>query len=144
MRIVVCAEVLDDSRIVDSLQRKKDVTALRAIIEDALVAAVARSGGKRLNDAGARWAGIRRSEEVNDHPEIVVRRAIEVAEIAYGVACLVGRGFRWRTASAGPARRSRGLACTPPEAARSRLLLCGDHNAAARSGYLTHHTLLSE
>jgi len=88
------ADVLDDPRFADWFQRKEHEAALRAIIEDALAAADAKTWEKRLNDAGAPCASIWRIEEVIDHPQIVARNAMQTIETEYGPLRLVGSGFQ--------------------------------------------------
>lgn len=89
MRAIGHAEVLDDFCVVDCFRHREAEAALGAVIEDVVAAADATRGGKRLNNAGARSAGIRRSEEPIGHPEIVGRSAIKVAETTYGAVRLV-------------------------------------------------------
>jgi crotonobetainyl-CoA:carnitine CoA-transferase CaiB-like acyl-CoA transferase len=88
------ADVLDDSRFADWFQRKEHEAALRAIIEDALASAEAKTWEKRLNDAGAPCASIWRIEEVIDHPQIVARNAMQTVQTEYGPLRLVGSGFQ--------------------------------------------------
>ena len=88
------ADALDDKRFTDWFQRKEHETALRAIIEDALAAADAKTWEKRLNDAGAPCASIWRIEEVIDHPQIVARNAMQTVETEYGPLRLMGSGFQ--------------------------------------------------
>ncbi len=71
------ADVLDDPRFSDWFQRKEHEAALRAIIEDALAGADAKTWEARLNAAGAPCASIWRIEEVIDHPQIVARGAMQ-------------------------------------------------------------------
>src|SRR5690348_2216077 len=71
------AEVLDDPRFGDWFQRKENETALRAIIEEALSTADAKTWDKRLNDAGAPCSSIWRVEDAIDHPQIVARGAVQ-------------------------------------------------------------------
>ena len=94
MRTLGCAGVLDDPRFADWFQRKEHEAALRAIIEDALASADAKTWEKRLNDAGAPCASIWRIEEVIDHPQIVAREAMQSAETPYGPVRLMGSGFQ--------------------------------------------------
>ena len=88
------ADVLDDPRFADWFQRKENEAALRAIIEDALASADAKTWEKRLNDAGAPCASIWRIEEVIDHPQIVARNAVQTVETEYGPLRLIGSGFQ--------------------------------------------------
>jgi crotonobetainyl-CoA:carnitine CoA-transferase CaiB-like acyl-CoA transferase len=88
------AEVLDDPRFADWFQRKEHEAALRAIIEDALASADAKTWEKRLNDAGAPCASIWRIEEVIDHPQIVARDAVQTVETEYRELRLMGSGFQ--------------------------------------------------
>jgi crotonobetainyl-CoA:carnitine CoA-transferase CaiB-like acyl-CoA transferase len=94
MRTLDRADVLDDPRFTDWFQRKENEAALRAIIEDALADADAKTWEKRLNDAGAPCASIWRIEDVIDHPQIVARDAIQTAETPYGPVRLMGSGFQ--------------------------------------------------
>jgi crotonobetainyl-CoA:carnitine CoA-transferase CaiB-like acyl-CoA transferase len=88
------ADALDDKRFIDWFQRKENESALRAIIEDALAAADAKTWEKRLNDAGAPCASIWRIEEIIDHPQIVARNAMQTVETEYGPLRLMGSGFQ--------------------------------------------------
>jgi len=94
MRTLGRADVLDDPRFADWFQRKEHEAALRAIIEDALAGADAKTWEKRLNDAGAPCASIWRIEDVIDHPQIVAREAMQTAETPYGPVRLMGSGFQ--------------------------------------------------
>jgi crotonobetainyl-CoA:carnitine CoA-transferase CaiB-like acyl-CoA transferase len=94
MRTLNRADVLEDPRFADWFQRKENEAALRAIIEDALAGADAKTWEKRLNDAGAPCASIWRIEDVIDHPQIVAREAIQTAETPYGPVRLMGSGFQ--------------------------------------------------
>jgi crotonobetainyl-CoA:carnitine CoA-transferase CaiB-like acyl-CoA transferase len=94
MRTIGRSDVLDDPRFADWFQRKENEAALRAIIEDALAAADAKTWEKRLNDAGAPCASIWRIEEVIDHPQIVAREAMQTAETPFGPVRLMGSGFQ--------------------------------------------------
>jgi crotonobetainyl-CoA:carnitine CoA-transferase CaiB-like acyl-CoA transferase len=94
MRTLERQEVLDDPRFADWFQRKENEAALRAIIEDALAGADAKTWEKRLNDAGAPCASIWRIEEVIEHPQIVARQAMQTAGTPYGPVQLMGSGFQ--------------------------------------------------
>jgi crotonobetainyl-CoA:carnitine CoA-transferase CaiB-like acyl-CoA transferase len=94
LRTIGRADVLGDPRFADWFQRKENEAALRAIIEDALAAADAKTWEKRLNDAGAPCASIWRIEEAIDHPQIVAREAMQTAETPYGPVRLMGSGFQ--------------------------------------------------
>jgi crotonobetainyl-CoA:carnitine CoA-transferase CaiB-like acyl-CoA transferase len=94
MRTIGRADVLDDPRFADWFQRKEHEAALRAIIEEALAAADAKTWEKTLNDAGAPCASIWRIEEVIDHPQIVAREAMQTVETQYGSVRLMGSGFQ--------------------------------------------------
>ena len=94
MRTIGRADVLDDPRFADWFQRKEHEAALRAIIEEALAAADAKTWEKTLNDAGAPCASIWRIEEVIDHPQIVARGAMQTVETPYGPVRLMGSGFQ--------------------------------------------------
>jgi crotonobetainyl-CoA:carnitine CoA-transferase CaiB-like acyl-CoA transferase len=88
------ADVLDDPRFGDWFQRKEHEAALRAIIEEALASADARTWEARLNDAGAPCASIWRIEEIIEHPQIVARGALQEVETQYGPLRLMGAGFQ--------------------------------------------------
>jgi crotonobetainyl-CoA:carnitine CoA-transferase CaiB-like acyl-CoA transferase len=88
------ADVLDDPRFTDWFARTDNETALRAIIEDALASADAKTWEKRLNDAGAPCASIWRIEEVIDHPQIIARGAVQTVDTEYGPLRLMGSGFQ--------------------------------------------------
>jgi crotonobetainyl-CoA:carnitine CoA-transferase CaiB-like acyl-CoA transferase len=94
LRTIGRADTLDDPRFGDWFQRKENEAALRAIIEDALASADAKTWEKRLNDAGAPCASIWRIEDVIDHPQIVAREAMQTAETPYGPVRLMGSGFQ--------------------------------------------------
>ena len=87
------ADTLEDPRFGDWFQRKEHETALRAIIEEALTSADAKTWERRLNDAGAPCASIWRIEEVIEHPQIVARGAMQTVETQYGPLRLMGSGF---------------------------------------------------
>ena len=96
----------------DWFQRKENEAALRAIIEDALASADAKTWEKRLNDAGAPCASIWRIEEVIDHPQIAARDAVQTVETEYGPLRLMGSGLpdgAWRR-QAGPRAAAAGRA----------------------------------
>jgi crotonobetainyl-CoA:carnitine CoA-transferase CaiB-like acyl-CoA transferase len=86
--------LLDDPRFGDWFQRKEHETALRAIIEEALASADAKTWERRLNDAGAPCASIWRIEDVIEHPQIVARGAMQTVETEYGKLRLMGSGFQ--------------------------------------------------
>ena len=88
------ADVFDDPRFSDWFQRKENEAALRAIIEEALSVADAKTWEKRLNDAGAPCASIWRIEDVIDHPQIVARDAVQTVDTEYGPLRLMGSGFQ--------------------------------------------------
>jgi crotonobetainyl-CoA:carnitine CoA-transferase CaiB-like acyl-CoA transferase len=88
------ADVFDDPRFSDWFQRKEHEAALRAIIEEALSVADAKTWEKRLNDAGAPCASIWRIEDVIDHPQIVARDAVQTVDTEYGPLRLMGSGFQ--------------------------------------------------
>jgi len=88
------ADTLEDPRFGDRFQRKEHETALRAIIEEALTSADAKTWERRLNDAGAPCASIWRIEEVIEHPQIVARGAMQTVETQYGPLRLMGSGFQ--------------------------------------------------
>ena len=79
---------------VNSARRTEHEAALRAIIEDALAAADAKTWEKRLNDAGAPCASIWTVEEIIDHPQIAARGAMQTVDSAYGPIRLMGSGFQ--------------------------------------------------
>jgi crotonobetainyl-CoA:carnitine CoA-transferase CaiB-like acyl-CoA transferase len=88
------ADVLDDPRFADWFLRQEHEPELRAIIEDALAAADARTWEARLNPAGAPCASIWRVEAVIDHPQIVARGVLQEVETPYGKLRLMGSGFQ--------------------------------------------------
>ncbi len=88
------SDVFDDPRFGDWFARKENEAALRAIIEDALAADVARHWERRLNDAGAPCASIWTIEEIIDHPQIAARGAMQTVDSAYGTLRLMGSGFQ--------------------------------------------------
>jgi crotonobetainyl-CoA:carnitine CoA-transferase CaiB-like acyl-CoA transferase len=88
------ADVLGDPRFGDWFRRKEHEAALRAIIEQALASADAKTWEARLNAAGAPCASIWRIEEVIDHPQIVARDALQKVETQYGALRLMGTGFQ--------------------------------------------------
>jgi crotonobetainyl-CoA:carnitine CoA-transferase CaiB-like acyl-CoA transferase len=94
MRTIGRADVLEDPRFADWFQRKEHEAALRAIIEDALASADAKTWEKTLNDAGAPCASIWRIEEVIDHPQIAAREAMQTVQTPYGPVRLMGSGFQ--------------------------------------------------
>jgi crotonobetainyl-CoA:carnitine CoA-transferase CaiB-like acyl-CoA transferase len=94
MRALGREDVLTDARFADWFLRKENEAALRAIIEDALVAADAKAWEEKLNAAGAPCASIWRIEDIIDHPQIVARGAMQTAETAYGPLRLMGSGFQ--------------------------------------------------
>ena len=139
MRALGRADVLDDPRFADWFLRKENEAALRAIIEEALATADAKTWEKRLNDAGAPCASIWRIEEVIDHPQIVARGAMQTAETAYGPVRLMGSGFQM-------AHGGGKLDSAPPELgahtdevlARGRVHRGTGGGAATRRGDLTY------
>jgi crotonobetainyl-CoA:carnitine CoA-transferase CaiB-like acyl-CoA transferase len=88
------ADTLEDPRFGDWFQRKEHETALRAIIEEALTSADAKTWERRLKHAGAPCASIWRIEEVIEHPQIVARGAMQTVETQYGPLRLMGSGFQ--------------------------------------------------
>jgi crotonobetainyl-CoA:carnitine CoA-transferase CaiB-like acyl-CoA transferase len=95
MRALGRDDVLDDPRFADWFQRKEHEAALRAIIEAALASDDAKAWEQRLNEVGAPCASIWRIEEIIDHPQIIARGAMQVAETAYGPLRLMGSGFQF-------------------------------------------------
>jgi crotonobetainyl-CoA:carnitine CoA-transferase CaiB-like acyl-CoA transferase len=88
------ADVLQDPRFADWFLRKENEAALRAIIENALSTADAKTWDKRLNDAGAPCSSIWRVEDAIDHPQIAARNAVQTVETEYGPLRLMGSGFQ--------------------------------------------------
>jgi crotonobetainyl-CoA:carnitine CoA-transferase CaiB-like acyl-CoA transferase len=88
------ADVLGDPRFSDWFQRQEHEAALRAIIENALAGADAKTWEARLNAAGAPCASIWRIEEVIEHPQIVARGAVQEVATEYGPLRLMGSGFQ--------------------------------------------------
>lgn len=95
MRALGRADVLADPRFADWFLRKENETALRAIIEDALAAADAKTWETKLNAAGAPCASIWKIEEIIDHPQILARNVMQTAETPYGALRLMGSGFQF-------------------------------------------------
>lgn len=87
-------DVLADPRFVDWFGRQENEPALRAIIEEALSGKDAQDWERLLEAAGAPCAGIRKIEEVIDHPQIVARGAIQEIDTPYGRLRFAGSGFQ--------------------------------------------------
>jgi crotonobetainyl-CoA:carnitine CoA-transferase CaiB-like acyl-CoA transferase len=88
------ADVLDDPRFADWFLRNEHATELRAIIEEALASADAKTWEARLNPAGAPCASIWRIEEIIDHPQIAARGVMQEVDSPYGPLRLMGSGFQ--------------------------------------------------
>ena len=131
------ADVLDDPRFADWFQRKENEAALRAIIEDALASADAKTWEKRLNDAGAPCASIWRDR--GGHRPSADRRAQRDADGGDGVRPAAPDGLRlpdgaWRR-QAGP-RAAAARRAHRRGAARGGLHRRRSGRAAARRGDL--------
>ena len=88
------ADVLDDPRFADWFLRNENATALRAIIEEALASADARTWETKLNAADAPCASIWRIEDIIDHPQIVARNAMQTVDSPFGPLRFMGSGFQ--------------------------------------------------
>jgi len=94
MQAIGRADALDDPRFADWFLRNENAAALRAIIEEALAGADARTWEARLNAADAPCASIWRIEEVIDHPQIAARQAMQTVDTPFGPLRFMGSGFQ--------------------------------------------------
>jgi crotonobetainyl-CoA:carnitine CoA-transferase CaiB-like acyl-CoA transferase len=94
MQAIGRADVLEDPRFADWFLRNENATALRAIIEEALASADARTWETKLNAADAPCASIWRIEDIIDHPQIVARNAMQTVDSPFGPLRFMGSGFQ--------------------------------------------------
>jgi len=74
--------------------RNRNETVLRAMIEDALAAADAKSWEKRLTAADVPCAAIWPVSEIVHHPQLAHREVLQQIDSLEGPLTLVGSGFR--------------------------------------------------
>jgi crotonobetainyl-CoA:carnitine CoA-transferase CaiB-like acyl-CoA transferase len=94
MRALGRPEALEDPRFGDWPSRNRNEKALRAIIEEALAAADAKSWEKRLTAADVPCAAIWPISEIVHHPQLEHRDVLQQIDSAEGRLTLVGSGFR--------------------------------------------------
>src|SRR5690349_4885128 len=87
-------EALEDPRYADWPARNRNEKALRAMIEEALAAADAKSWEKRLTAADVPCAAIWPISEIVHHPQLEHRDVLQQIDSAEGRLTLVGSGFR--------------------------------------------------
>jgi crotonobetainyl-CoA:carnitine CoA-transferase CaiB-like acyl-CoA transferase len=95
MRELGRADVLDDPRFADWPSRARNETALRAIIEEALASADAKTWEQRLTAADVPCAGIWTIAEIVRHPQLAHRQVLQQIAAPYGELTLVGSGFQF-------------------------------------------------
>jgi crotonobetainyl-CoA:carnitine CoA-transferase CaiB-like acyl-CoA transferase len=94
MRGLGRAELLTDPRFADWPSRSRNEPALRAIIEEALAGADAKTWEKRLTAADVPCASIWRISEIVHHPQLAHREVLQRVDAPYGELTLVGSGFQ--------------------------------------------------
>jgi crotonobetainyl-CoA:carnitine CoA-transferase CaiB-like acyl-CoA transferase len=94
MRELGRPDVLEDPRFADWPSRSRNEPALRAIIEEALAGADAKSWEKRLTAADVPCASIWQISEIVHHPQLAHREVLQHVEAPYGQLTLVGSGFQ--------------------------------------------------
>ncbi len=94
MRELGRADVLDDPRFADWPSRSQNEKALRAIIEEALASADAKTWEKRLTAADVPCAGIWAISEIVHHPQLAHREVLQHIDAPYGSLTLIGSGFQ--------------------------------------------------
>jgi crotonobetainyl-CoA:carnitine CoA-transferase CaiB-like acyl-CoA transferase len=94
MRELGRADVLADPRFADWPNRSRNEPALRAIIEEALAGADAKTWEKRLTAADVPCASIWRISEIVHHPQLAHREVLQHVDAPYGELTLVGSGFQ--------------------------------------------------
>jgi crotonobetainyl-CoA:carnitine CoA-transferase CaiB-like acyl-CoA transferase len=87
------ADALADPRFADWPSRSANEPALRAIIEEALAAADAKTWEQRLTAADVPCAAIWPICEIVHHPQLAHRDVMQPVEADYGELTLVGSGF---------------------------------------------------
>ncbi|MGH7060439.1 MAG: CaiB/BaiF CoA transferase family protein, partial [Stellaceae bacterium] len=93
MRELDRPDVLEDPRFGDWPSRSKNEGALRAIIEEALAGADAKTWEKRLTAADVPCASIWTISEIVHHPQLAHRQVLQHVDAPYGELTLVGSGF---------------------------------------------------
>ncbi len=88
------ADALADPRFADWPSRSRNEPALRAIIEEALAAADAKTWEQRLTAADVPCAAIWPISEIVHHPQLAHREVMQHVQADYGELTLVGSGFR--------------------------------------------------
>src|SRR5712691_1487212 len=88
------ADMLDDPRFADWPSRAANEKALRAIIEEALASADAKTWEKRLTAADVPCAAIWAISEIVHHPQLAHREVLQQVDSSYGKLTLVGSGFQ--------------------------------------------------
>src|SRR5258708_3407113 len=94
MRALGRADALDDPRFADWPSRAENERALRAIIEEALASADAKTWEKRLTAADVPCAAIWPISEIVHHPQLAYREVLQEIDSPHGKLTLVGSGFR--------------------------------------------------
>lgn len=87
-------DALADPRFADWPSRSNNEPALRAIIEEALAAADAKTWEQRLTAADVPCAAIWPIAEIVHHPQLAHRDVIQHVDAPYGPLTLAGSGFR--------------------------------------------------
>jgi crotonobetainyl-CoA:carnitine CoA-transferase CaiB-like acyl-CoA transferase len=94
MRTLGRPDVIDDPRFADWPARSRNEPALRAIIEEALAGADAKTWEQRLTAADVPCAGIWAISEIVHHPQLAHREVLQQIDSPNGKLTLVGSGFR--------------------------------------------------
>jgi len=87
-------DALADPRFADWPSRSRNEPALRAIIEEALAAADAKTWEQRLTAADVPCAAIWPIAEIVHHPQLAHREVLQHIAASYGELTLAGSGFR--------------------------------------------------
>jgi len=95
------ADALQDPRFADWPARRKNESALRAIIEEALAGDSAKSWEQRLTASDVPCAAIWPISEIVRHPQLAYRDVLQHVEAPYGELTLAGSGFRLEHGSGG-------------------------------------------
>lgn len=95
MRELGRPDVLEDRRFADWPSRSRNEPSLRAIIEEALAGADAKSWEKRLTAADVPCASIWAISEIVHHPQLAHRQVLQHIDAPYGELTLVGSGFQF-------------------------------------------------
>jgi crotonobetainyl-CoA:carnitine CoA-transferase CaiB-like acyl-CoA transferase len=93
MRELDRPDVLEDPRFADWPSRSNNEKALRAIIEEALAGADAKTWERRLTAADVPCASIWQISEIVQHPQLAHRQVLQHVDAPYGELTLVGSGF---------------------------------------------------